>query len=175
MSKLHLGCGNNILEGYVNMDYYSEKADVKHDMEVFPYPFKDNEFDHVLAYGVIEHISQDKLLQCLQEIRRITKIGGTLEMTVPHNSCGGEGVPFHRSRWHYYAFPRKMEDCTDCQFKAAWKGWRLIFCKIEFHGFFKEMKEAIFNKIPYLYETTGLRYLFPANMITAILKKEAGE
>ena len=38
MNKLNLGCGKNLLEGYINVDYYNKKADVIHDLNKYPYP-----------------------------------------------------------------------------------------------------------------------------------------
>ena len=58
--KLNLGCGSKILEGYTNVDkfdYY--KPDIVHDLEVTPYPFKENSVDEILMSHVLEHIGQD--------------------------------------------------------------------------------------------------------------------
>jgi len=56
--KLNLGCGYTILDGWVNLDYLDgQGVDVVHDLEKFPYPFKDNTFDKVLASHIIEHVS----------------------------------------------------------------------------------------------------------------------
>ena len=46
--KLNLGCGRDIREGYVNLDKAGlDGVDVVHDLNVFPYPFEDNEFDEI--------------------------------------------------------------------------------------------------------------------------------
>jgi hypothetical protein len=48
MKKLNLGSGEFLKKGYVNVDYFSvTKPDVEHDLSIFPYPFNENEFDHI--------------------------------------------------------------------------------------------------------------------------------
>jgi len=41
----NLGCGKQYIPGAVNVDLYAEKVDVRHDLDVFPYPFQDGSFD----------------------------------------------------------------------------------------------------------------------------------
>jgi SAM-dependent methyltransferase len=76
--KLNLGCGNVIKEGYINLDLYNEKADIKHDLNIFPYPFKDNTFDEILSEGCIEEL--DNFRKVIEEIYRILKPNGILKV-----------------------------------------------------------------------------------------------
>ncbi|MEM2954453.1 MAG: class I SAM-dependent methyltransferase [Candidatus Nanoarchaeia archaeon] len=46
-------------------------VDVVHDLEKSPLPFKDNEFDTVIANHVLEHVKN--LISVIHEIWRITK------------------------------------------------------------------------------------------------------
>ncbi len=57
--KLNLGCGKQIKEDYTNLDKVAlEGVDVVHDLDVFPYPFRDNTFDEILCSHVLEHVDE---------------------------------------------------------------------------------------------------------------------
>ena len=88
--KLNLGCGYTILDGWVNLDYLDgQGVDVVHDLEKFPYPFKDNTFDKVLASHIIEHLSNPDGL--VRELWRISKNGARIKIQTPHYSNGSIG------------------------------------------------------------------------------------
>lgn len=67
-------------------------VDVVHDLLAFPWPFPDNSFDHVFMSHVLEHVphyvahkeSKDGFILAIEEIHRILKPGGTLEVLSPH-------------------------------------------------------------------------------------------
>ena len=90
---LDLGCGNNPYKSsnktdeVIGIDFYNNQtASVKWDLNSFPYPFKDNEFDKVIAFHVLEHV--DDLPKTMDELHRITKSKGVIEVRVPHfTSC----------------------------------------------------------------------------------------
>ncbi|OIO41347.1 hypothetical protein COX97_00785 [Candidatus Pacearchaeota archaeon CG_4_10_14_0_2_um_filter_05_32_18] len=82
-NSLHLGCGNDIKKGYVNLDIKKlPGVDVVHDLEKYPYPFKDNTFDVVEMHHVLEHLSNP--LKVIEEIWRISKPGAIVIISVPH-------------------------------------------------------------------------------------------
>lgn len=95
IKKLNLGCSGTKKEGYVNVDWLSlVKPDVEHDLNIYPYPFSDNEFDLVEATHVIEHLDRPFLV--MKEIHRITKPGGSVLIKVPHFSRAmGHSEHFH--------------------------------------------------------------------------------
>jgi hypothetical protein len=76
-------------------------ADVLHDLEEFPYPWKDGEFDEIHAYEVLEHCGWqgdgDFFFKQMHELHRILKEGGYLMITVPAwDSLEMWGCPDHR-------------------------------------------------------------------------------
>jgi len=77
-SVLELGCNNKILKrflppfcDYVGVDDFNNKADVKWNLNNFPYPFKNNSFDVIFCLQTIEHLENP--LKALLEMKRISK------------------------------------------------------------------------------------------------------
>ena len=87
IKRLNLGCGKFKKEGYINVDYNKDvDPDVIHDLNVFPYPFNDDEFDLIEADHVLEHL--DDPFRVMKEIHRIAKHGASVIIRVPHFSRG---------------------------------------------------------------------------------------
>jgi ubiquinone/menaquinone biosynthesis C-methylase UbiE len=87
MKKLHLGCGEEIKKGYVNLDLLPIKGvDVVWDCDKFPYPFKDDEFDEVYTSHTLEHL--EDLVAVMTELERICKNKAKIKIVVPHFSAG---------------------------------------------------------------------------------------
>jgi len=85
---LDLGCGKAKRAGCVGMDRYSlPGVDVVHDMKVVPWPFPDRSFDAVYANHILEHVPD--LIQTMEEIHRILKLGGRLFVRVPFYRAPG--------------------------------------------------------------------------------------
>jgi SAM-dependent methyltransferase len=74
---LNLGCGKDIKEGFVNLDWApTPGVDVVHDLDSYPWPFGDEAFETILAMDVYEHV--DKPLEFMWECWRFLKVGGSL-------------------------------------------------------------------------------------------------
>lgn len=80
--KIHLGCGNNLLDGYLNIDKYV-KADGVMNLDIFNLPFDDGEAELVLAEHLVEHLSFDEERKFFYEMFRILKPNGVLKIEVP--------------------------------------------------------------------------------------------
>jgi SAM-dependent methyltransferase len=107
--KLNLGCGRQLLAGYVNCDLVANlKADKHFDLEQFPYPFEDNSVDEVLMNQVLEHLTD--VIAVMKEIHRILKPGGIVDIYVPYaKSDWAVQDPTHK---HYFT-ERSMDYFTD--------------------------------------------------------------
>jgi len=80
--KLHLGCGKNIKEGFINIDAYVDYSGVeKHD--IFNLPYEDNSIDEILAEHLIEHIKFKDEEAFWREAYRVLKKEGILKVETP--------------------------------------------------------------------------------------------
>jgi len=102
---LELGCGGiRRCPGSITVDRNSNSvADVIHDLDCFPYPFSDNEFDIVIAEHVLEHLTD--IIKVVEELHRILKQGGVLYVDVPHFSCNDHFTdPTHKHAFGFRSF-----------------------------------------------------------------------
>jgi predicted SAM-dependent methyltransferase len=87
--KLHLGCGEKYLEGYVNIDFpdseqsvIKTKADVYYtNMRELSYP--ENSVDEIRSHHLFEHFSRAEALKLLVRWRSWLKPGGVLVVETP--------------------------------------------------------------------------------------------
>ena len=81
---LDLGCGPHAKKaGSIGLDKRpAPHVDVVHDLNVYPYPFQENEFDWIEMSHIIEHI--DRPLNLMNEVHRIAKPGATIRIITPH-------------------------------------------------------------------------------------------
>jgi SAM-dependent methyltransferase len=84
--RLNLGCGRNVLAGWVNLDWKAlPGVDVVADLgrcADAPLPFADDAADEFLLSHVLEHV--DDTLALMQELHRIARAGARAWIRVPH-------------------------------------------------------------------------------------------
>ena len=103
--KLNLGCYDNIEDGYINHDRekYLPEIDVAHDLETFPYPWKDNTFSEIKCKSVIEHISAHNTVKVFEELYRISKHNAIIKIKVPFGLNWIKSIDHHRG-FDYFTF-----------------------------------------------------------------------
>ena len=98
--KLDIGCGKYKQDGAIGIDHSDlPEIDIKHDLNIFPWPLKESSFSEIHCYHVLEHV-QD-VVKFMQEIYRVSEDGAKVYIKVPHASCS-------KSLWtdptHYRGF-----------------------------------------------------------------------
>lgn len=107
MSVLELGAGNNP-SNYSDVRHdriiHSEHIDVAHDLNDIPWPWKDEEWDRVIAIDVFEHLNLQPQ-EWLDEVWRILKPDGELTMRLPAwDNPTSWRDPTHRRVFHEETF-----------------------------------------------------------------------
>jgi SAM-dependent methyltransferase len=93
--KLHLGCGENYRNGWVNVDFEGDHIDQAVDLSKFPWPWDNNSVDEVFLEQVIEHFQRPEFV--LKEIHRILKPGGRVELITPHKESISACIIDHKA------------------------------------------------------------------------------
>jgi glycosyltransferase involved in cell wall biosynthesis len=115
--KLHLACGHDYTEGYINIDLYAPDdavCDARFDVQKLPYD--DNSVDEIKAFHIIEHFHFFEIKDVLEEWFRVLKPGGRLWLETPDflETCRSfvEGSPvMNIEDWrvllygHFFAHP----------------------------------------------------------------------
>jgi predicted SAM-dependent methyltransferase len=93
--KLNLACGEDIRpikDNWLNVDVFKAPGVEYLDLYTLPWPLNDNEFDLVLASHILEHVpfhleqyghTKNFLIMFMEEVWRILKPGGIIEIIVP--------------------------------------------------------------------------------------------
>lgn len=86
--RLHLGCGENHLDGYVNIDHppdqhavMTPRADIFADIKTLRFP--DNCLDEIRLHHVFEHFNRVEALGLLIRWHRWLRVGGVLHIETP--------------------------------------------------------------------------------------------
>lgn len=81
--KLHIGCGNCLLDGWINTDIKPCSNDILYMDLTKPFPFQDNFFKYIFSEHVCEHVTFKDYLSTLREIHRVLKPGGIYRVAMP--------------------------------------------------------------------------------------------
>lgn len=101
MVKLDVGCGLYCAAGYLGVDKRELEGVVQHDIEVIPWPFKDDYADEIRMHHVMEHICPKKTIDVMNEMWRVLKIGGVLNLNMPlGDTFSYIQDPTHCNQWN---------------------------------------------------------------------------
>ncbi len=171
VKKLNLGSGTDHKQGWVNLDHNRRyKAEVYHNLDKFPYPFKNEEFDYIYCSHVLEHV--DDLFKTLKELLRIIKKDGIIHLRVPHFSNGtGYNDLGHKRFFGWFTFDQMViEDYyqKNINFKIISKRFNFLS---ENHKIINFIFSWIFNILPKRFYERFLCWIFPVGEIEIFLKK----
>ncbi len=82
--KLHIGCGENILDGWLNSDHFQHSSSILHLDATDVFPFANDMFDYIYSEHMIEHISYSHGLAMLKECHRVLRNNGTIRISTPN-------------------------------------------------------------------------------------------
>jgi len=81
--KLHLGCGERHIDGFINIDInYYPGVDMLDDVRYLS-KFKENTVDLIYACNVLEHLGRWEFIPALKRWYQLLKDGGILRISVP--------------------------------------------------------------------------------------------
>lgn len=117
--RLNLGCGDKILDGYVNVDVAPSRAGKRPDVlcDLHKLTFSDESADEILSVHVVEHFWRWEVVDVLREWVRVMKKGARMVLECPnlisacehflkdpekHSAPGKDG---QRSMWVFYGDP----------------------------------------------------------------------
>ncbi len=164
---LHLGCGPKKIPGSIGIDINNNiGADVVHNLNKFPYPFKSNHFDKIVAENIMEHL--ENIPKVLEELHRICKNNSKLIVTTGHFS----GIDSFTDPTHIHFFTSRTFDyfipgtnLFELQYSKA--KYRKIKIRLgpDKSGFPLNLLLKLINIYPVIYEKR-FAFIFPVGVIS---------
>ena len=161
--KLTIGSGKDIKDDFINLDIIKlPGVDVVHNLNKFPWPFKEDSFEEIEAFMILEHL--DNIVKPLEEIWRISKNKAIIKIKVPFfPSVYSMSDPTHKQFFTYFTFDyftpeNHMNYYSKARFKIVER--RIIFSwnkYLNVIGFFINLMPRFYSRY--------LSFLIPSNEI----------
>jgi SAM-dependent methyltransferase len=150
LRKLNLACGKDIRPAslnWLNVDMVSGPGVDKLDVFSLPWPYESDHFDYILAKHILEHVPhnipqygyhKNFFQQLVEEMWRVMKVGGTLDVISPGGLKILAGAMDHKrfimpETFHVFYPGDKWSYYTDCRFELAGErrseNWRFRLLK----------------------------------------------
>ncbi len=82
--KLHIGCGENLIDGWLNSDFFPHSGKVLHLDATKRFPFSEQTFNYIFCEHMIEHVSYSNGRAMLSECYRVLKNNGKIRISTPN-------------------------------------------------------------------------------------------
>jgi len=144
--KLHVGCGNVKLLGWVNIDVEPGAADLIIDVRK-GLPFDDNSVDFIYNEHFIEHLTYEEGQKVLKEFWRVLKKGGVLRIATPDldyiiNKYMSNRKDQDWLSWPEYSFIKTRGEMLNVSFR--WWGHKYLYNEEDLR---RQLDRANFKKI----------------------------
>lgn len=174
--RLSVGSGHKSRKGFVNSDL-AVLPGLDLAADAYDLPFRDNAISVVIVEDLLEHLD---VMSAMRELHRVLMPGGILGIQAVHFSS--RDFPYDPT--HIRAFSVRTFDFFSTIGKGAERRYyfdfrfeAILFRGLQFHRgalLHNRLVERAVNanyRLLDLYELTGLRGLFPASNVVAILRK----
>lgn len=173
MRTLDIGCGLKKHVGSIGIDISNKTdADIIHDLNSIPYPFKDNTFDYIICDNVLEHL-QDIMI-AMDELWRISRKDAIIKIDVPYfRSVYASIDPTHKHFFTYNSFyyfdPNHLFNQLYKYSNSKFEVKDIIFDENIVPNLSHRAMKYFANKYPQFYEI-NLSHIWPLNSLTYYLK-----
>ncbi len=155
--RLHLGCGNRILQGWVNCDCYLPKDVSDEDSISFDLrqrlPFPDTSVIQLYSDSFFEHLFLEETNKMLKEIWRVLVPGGSMRIGVPDGELWIRSYLDSNTILHKWRDPKKLS--------------------VPYMFDINEISQNGGHK--FLFDFPSLKYLLESNGFRNIVKYSAGD
>lgn len=148
--KLHIGCGKNQLDNWINLDLKKNQGitDIVWDAsEGFPF-LKNESCSFIYNEHFLEHLNIQQAEVFLSECYRVLKLGGVLRIAMPslehiiNKYCSENWKEQDWLTWEGHEFIKTRAEMINISFR--WWGHKWLYDREELH---RRLREAGFEKI----------------------------